>query len=172
MNEHLPDDIERRRRDFLVRLMAALGARADDIEDVAHDAWWRFHAQGYGDRPLAPKAEAALLARTGWCTYLDFLRRRRYRKTADLTDESCARESGPGRDPTADLESLVLSAGLNDLELRLLNRRFGEGVSIPELARAERVHTNTVRRQLERLIRRLRAAAAADRHAALLLTEN
>ena len=152
-------DVER--REFLLRLLAGLGVPRDDREDLAHQALLKFLTHGYGQLALDARQEKALLARIGYSTRIDHLRRRH--PSGDLDADNLEERSAPG--PSVQTVSeLTERAGLEAEDLALLEMRFGEGLSCPSIAKRLDLHVNTIRRRLERLLARLREAARPRAH--------
>lgn len=156
-----------------MRLAASLGASFDDAEDVAQESLLRFLGRNYAVTAIDERREAALLARIGYSVYLDLLRRKKYRRTEMFVDDRPDGRSHESSDveTARDVATLTARAGLETDDIALLNRRYGDELSIPEIAAELGLHPNTIRRRIDRLLYRLRLAAAADRNAPFLVAE-
>jgi RNA polymerase sigma factor (sigma-70 family) len=162
-HDHPPglDEVHGKRREYALRCLQGLGADLDLAEDLAQDLILRFLKRGYGDRDLEPGRERALLARMAYHAFVDHLRRNRLRRTGMLP------EAGVASSPETDLEEGV--ERVRDLLSRirlagdareLLELRFGDGLTLVEIANRRACHVNTVRKQLDEVLGRLRRAAA------------
>lgn len=156
-----------KRREFLLRLMFGLGVRPDEVDDLTQDALLRFYGRGYAERELPEQAEKGLLARVGFSCVVDAHRRRRGSNMGD-TDILVPDPEVEVAYDFEDLNTLIERAGLTDEQIRLLECRFGEDLSLRQVAARFDLHLNTVRRRLDQALEKLRRCASADARGALV----
>lgn len=147
-------------RDFVTRLLSSLGAPADDLDDLAQESVLRYLRRGYQTTAPEVGQQKALLARCAYSSYLDLLRRRRYRGTEPLVDTPSATGCDPAGCIAQDVAVIFARAGVSAEESALLIRRFADGMTIQALAAEAGLHPNTIQRRLDRLVARLRRTAA------------
>ncbi|MCA9321064.1 MAG: sigma-70 family RNA polymerase sigma factor [Planctomycetes bacterium] len=147
-------------RSFLLRLLASLGVPSQDQEDLAHQAFLRSWRRGYLSADLDRGRQRALLARVGYSTWVDELRKRR--PMLDLGAVSHEPWEAPPLDTVQRVRELIECAGLGEDDIELLEQRFGRGKSCAALSRELGLHVNTVRRRLERVLDQLRRSHHSD----------
>lgn len=148
------------RRDFALRCLISLGADPDLAEDLAQDLMLRFLRQGYAERGLDTGKERALLARMAYHGFVDALRRGAHRYTATLVEDALPTEGPSGlRERVELVRDLVARAGFCGDDTELLEWRFGEGLTLSEIAERRACHVNTVRKQLNAVLDRMRRLA-------------
>ncbi len=161
----IKQDRHTERRNFLLRLFSSLRAAPDDKEDLAQQSLLRFLSQGYAERDLDDKQENALLARVGYSTFIDFCRKKRASNLGEREDElSDTKFDWQREEQVEEIKDLILRSKLERDDILLIEMRFGDGNSLVEIARLCRVHVNTIRRRLERILDRLRRQASLDGH--------
>ena len=153
-------DTQLERRSFLLKLLSSLRVPASEIEDVAHQALLKFFSKGYSALDLEPKCEKALLARIGYSTWVDEIRRKRVVEMGDRAEP--AGFDGDHASTARHVQELVALADLDEDECSLLERRFGDGMTTIDIAGERGLHVNTIRRRLARILDKLRRVAAAD----------
>ena len=155
-------DVHAARRLFALRLLGRLGVPAQDADDICQESLLRFYRKGYDRLDLDEGAEKALLARVGYSTWLDCLRRRRSHAIVDGVDFGTLAGEDHHQAIRHRLRDLVARAGLTAREIELLERRFGAGQPATRIAAKWGKHPNTIRRQLASVLDRVRHAARRD----------
>lgn len=160
MSPSTAKDIHLGRRLFVTRLLSKLGAPTSDIDDLAQDALLKFYTR-YADIELETPRERVLLARIGYSTYVDALRRRRVMPIGNLEPAEGSSET-KRRELGQRIDDLCARAALTPQDIKLLEMRFGEGKTCTRIAADLGFHPNTVRRRISQALSDLRRAAAAD----------
>lgn len=155
-------DIHLERRSFVARLLCRMNVPADDVDDVAQDVLLKFY-RSYADVTLEKKQEKVLLARIGYSTWLDIVRRRKLRSfhSGGVSDDTGV-SSDEAEAVRRYVQELVDRAGLTPDDVELLEEKYGSGRTAVDIAASLGLHANTVRRRLARLMAALRRVARAD----------